>query len=169
MESSFHGVLLPLSAAQQELWLAQELVGENTGNNIAELITISGYLDEEQFARAVQHLFLEVDSLRVRFVRQGGDVFQWIDPSITLNYEVVDLSLDANARRAIQEWVSRDLRQAINLTSSKLHKTVLFKIASRKFAWYVRSHHAIMDGFGAMLLVRRVEDLYTALIEGRQP
>jgi nonribosomal peptide synthetase DhbF len=56
-----------------------------------------------------------------------------------------------------------DLAQPVDLLSGPLWKFALFKAAADRFFWYQRSHHIIMDGFGASLFARRVADVYTAL------
>jgi hypothetical protein len=48
---------LQLFAAQREPWLAQ-------GNDIAELFSIEGKLDEDLFRRALAHTFREVERMR---------------------------------------------------------------------------------------------------------
>jgi hypothetical protein len=48
---------LPFFAAQREAWLAQ-------GNNIAELFSIEGKLDEDLFRVALVHTFREVERMR---------------------------------------------------------------------------------------------------------
>jgi hypothetical protein len=48
---------LPFFAAQRELCWAQ-------GNNIAELFSIEGKLDEDLFRRALVHTFREVERMR---------------------------------------------------------------------------------------------------------
>jgi glyine---[glycyl-carrier protein] ligase len=114
---------LPLSAAQRELWLAQEFGTESQGNNVAELFSIEGKLDEDLFRRALEHTFREVESLQVQFLRRNGAILQQFDPSSVLNYAVIDLRSESSTRLAMLEWISEDLHQHVDLTVGKLHAT----------------------------------------------
>jgi hypothetical protein len=58
-------VWLPLSAVQQELWLAQELAANKESNCIAELFMIEGEVDEKNFIRFLHHVFREIETLSV--------------------------------------------------------------------------------------------------------
>ena len=37
------------------------------------------------------------------------------------------------------------------------------------YFWFCRIHHIALDGFGAMALIARVAEIYTALVEGTEP
>ncbi|MNC74554.1 Dimodular nonribosomal peptide synthase [compost metagenome] len=50
------------------------------------------------------------------------------------------------------------------MKSGPLFAEALFKLDDEHFCWYQRIHHIVIDGFGVSLLVRRVAELYTALI-----
>src|ERR1700733_6655165 len=160
---------LRLSAAQRDLWLAQELGAESQGNNIAELFYIEGKLDEGLFRGAAEHTFHEVEALQVRFLQQNETILQRLDPSSALNCTLIDLRGKSSPQLAILEWISRDLRQHMNLMVSRLYETALFRLSGTNYAWYVRAHHIFMDGYSGMLWARRVAEVYTALVDGKAP
>ena len=63
------GVALPLSAAQREIWLAEQRMGaENAVYKVDEYMEIAGAVDPVLFESALRHVVAEVDSLHVRFV-----------------------------------------------------------------------------------------------------
>src|ERR1700712_133403 len=161
---------LPLSAPQLGLWFAQELIGKVAANNIAELITINGLVDEGKFRDAVRVTILEAESLRVRIEQVGEEIFQRLDPDRDPQVATIDVSGDPDAVTTIKDWVSLDLGRSVNFDAGDpLYTFALFKVSSEKYIWYLRSHHVVCDGYSGMLVARRVAEIYTAVMAGWFP
>src|SRR5205823_63430 len=64
------------------------------------------------------------------------------------------------------EWMNSHLTQTTDLGRSPLWASILFQVAPDKFFWYLRCHHVISDGYGGGLFVRRVAELYSAIVAG---
>ena len=161
---------LPLSAPQLGLWFAQELIGKVAANNIAELITINGLVDEGKFRDAVRVTILEAESLRVRIEQVGEEIFQRLDPDRDPQVATIDVSGDPDAVTTIKDWVSLDLGRSVNFDAGDpLYTFALFKVSSEKYIWYLRSHHVVCDGYSGMLVARRVAEIYTAVMAGCFP
>jgi nonribosomal peptide synthetase DhbF len=169
MQKSSQGIRLPLSSAQRGIWLAQELLGNEASNNIAELITIHGPVDEEKLRSAVRQYLLEVESLRARVEQADGDIFQRIAPDADFYMGTIDVSGDPDPIVAIKAWVASDLGRGLSQPGGRLYETALFKISPQSYAWYLRTHHVTCDGYSGMLIARRVAELYTANTEGHSP
>src|SRR5262249_55035507 len=80
----------------------------------------------------------------------------------------IDISTEADARAAAEAWMKADLARPIDPTRGPLFAFALFKAAPDRFFWYARYHHIVMDGFAMGLVARRVADLYTRLVAGRE-
>lgn len=66
------GDVLPLTAAQREIWLAEQ--GSRTpipGYRVGECLEIHGPVDPELFEAALRRVVDEVDALHVTFVDDG--------------------------------------------------------------------------------------------------
>jgi hypothetical protein len=71
--SDCDGIVLPLSAAQREIWFAEQRLNmANRVYKIGEYTEIHGPVDPIVFETALRRVVGEVDSLHVRFV-EGND------------------------------------------------------------------------------------------------
>jgi amino acid adenylation domain-containing protein/FkbH-like protein len=163
------GTGLPLSAAQEGIWFAQQLDYGRLNNCVAEVVTINGPVDENKFRRAVDALVSEAESLRIRVEEEDGRLCQYVSQDVDTGLEIIDVGSDVHPQDRISAWIEHDLHQKVNFAEGPFHSTVLFKITPTSYAWYIRCHHIACDGYGGMLLVERVAEHYTALTEEREP
>ena len=161
---------LPLSAAQRGLWFAQRFGSPDSNFNLAESIEIHGAIDPALFVAALRQTADEADTVRVRLIeRKDEGPHQIIRRSFDGELPLIDVSGEPDPRAAAERWMMAELNQPVDLVSSPLWASALFKAAPDHFFWYHRSHHIIMDGFTGGLFARRVASVYSALAEGRQP
>ncbi|MCS7483565.1 amino acid adenylation domain-containing protein [Umezawaea endophytica] len=160
------GKRLPLSAAQTELWYAQQLDPGNPIWNIAEYYTIDGQLDTALFEKAIRHCVDETDCLRVRFEQQDGEVVQVVRPAVDWDLQVVDLvGAEAPYSEAF-DWMQADLTTAVGLDAPLLFGFALIKLSLTRVLFYQRAHHILWDGFSEALFTRRLAQVYTAMQDG---
>jgi NRPS condensation-like uncharacterized protein len=160
-------ITLSLTAAQEGIWFAQQLSGNQTNNVIAEVVAIDGPVDESKFRQAAEALALEVESLRIRIRAQAGEPYQYVSEHVQSGLEIVDLSDRSCPQDAMSTWIERDLEREVDFAEGPLYATVLFRITPASYAWYIRCHHMACDGYGGMLLVERMAEHYGALVEER--
>ncbi|BAU88347.1 cyclic nucleotide binding protein [Streptomyces laurentii] len=157
---------LPLTGAQAGVWFAQAVEPDSPIFRAAEYLEIHGALDTALFEQALRRMTAEADALHIRFEDTDDGPRQVIGSEPAWTLRTVDVSGEADPRRAAEEWMGRDLRRRIDLTGSPLFTYALFKAAEDRWFWYHAYHHILLDGVGAALLVRRVADVYTALAAG---
>ncbi|MFT2014273.1 amino acid adenylation domain-containing protein [Streptomyces sp. 796.1] len=75
----------------------------------------------------------------------------------------------ADPDAAALAWMRADLARPFDLASGPLFQHALFRVGDRRWLWYQRVHHLVMDGYGYSLLARRVAEVYTALAAGEEP
>ncbi|AVH55188.1 MULTISPECIES: non-ribosomal peptide synthetase [Streptomyces] len=161
--------VLPLTAAQSGMWYAQALDPLSPAQNTAEWLEIDGPLDPELFAAALRRVTTEADALRVR-VESGPDgPRQHVSATVELPLTVVDLRGRDGAERKAETWMRADLAKPCDLAAGPLFRHALFRVGARRWLWYQRIHHLVIDGFGYSLLVRRTAEVYTALVRGEEP
>ncbi|MBJ6762559.1 myxochelin non-ribosomal peptide synthetase MxcG [Myxococcaceae bacterium JPH2] len=158
---------LPLSAAQQGIWVGQQLDVRSPIYNAGECIEIRGPLDTEHFEVAIQQALGEAEALHARFSVLSGESRQHLLPRATIALRRVDLRGATDAWATARDWMHRDLGQTVDLGEGPLFGTALLQAAPERFFWFLRVHHIALDGFGFSLLTRRVADLYTARMTGR--
>lgn len=162
--SLLQDVRLPLSGAQSGIWFAQQLDPNNPNYNTGECMEIKGPINPVQFERAVRQAVMEADALHMTFEEDEEGPWQVMAPHSEWSFNYIDLSKHKNAREAMETWMQNDLNRPCDLKSGPLFTEALFKMEEEHFCWYQRIHHIVIDGYGVSLLVRRVAELYTALI-----
>ena len=159
--------LLPLSQGQTSIWLAQMLDLRDPAFNVGECVEICGAIDKDLFEQALRRLVKEADALRLRVLETDdgprqyyGDDDDWVMPFL-------DLSADGDPRAAAEAWMRLDMTRAFNLAEGPLFRFALLRVSADCYFWYAANHHIVNDGFGALILLRRVAELYSDLAGDR--
>jgi amino acid adenylation domain-containing protein/non-ribosomal peptide synthase protein (TIGR01720 family) len=105
--------------------------------------------------------------LRLRFGWKE-EVVQIIDAESTVDWRYVDLcDLSADeAAASIRRLRQADRIEPYNLGSGPLFRIYLVKQGPSRFSCIFSHHHSILDGWSNTLLVKRVHELYEALVAG---
>ncbi|GAA2820919.1 amino acid adenylation domain-containing protein [Saccharopolyspora taberi] len=167
---------LPLSAAQAGIWFAQQLDPANPIFNTAEYVEIDGPVDPALFEAAVRQVVAEADALRVRVTEDDAGPRQLVRPEADFPFEVVDAGDVATAvermRAELNGSAALDgsgLNGSAALDGSGLLAGALFRIEDDRWLWYQRIHHVAIDGYGFSIVIRRVAEVYSALVAGQRP
>lgn len=162
---------LSLTAAQIEFWdAAQQLNPPSATSYAAEYVEIHGAILPNLFEQALRQVIQESDTLQVRFVNDFEKPLQFIDyTSRTWKLPFFDLSEEQKSREIAVTWMEKSVSQALDLSKAPLFTFALFKITDDCFFWYQGYPHIMIDGFGMMLIAKRVAAVYTALVSGTEP
>ncbi|MCG1042710.1 amino acid adenylation domain-containing protein, partial [Mycetohabitans sp. B8] len=161
-------VTYPLSAAQTEIWLAQQLHPDSPVFNIAQYTVIEGAVEPALFEAAVRWVIGEADSLRLQFVVSDKGLRQSIS-SPEASVPLLDFSAQADPQAAAEAWMRTDYERPVDILRGPLFQYALLKVAPERFISYQRSHHIIMDGYGGALIAQRVAQVYSAMCAGIEP
>lgn len=154
---------LPLTAGQMDFWEEFLFHPDQPVSTVAHCLDLQGPLDEGALASAIRQTVAEADTLSLRFRETGdGRVQQQVDPARAPRLMLHDLrgadDPDAAARRIMQG----DMDAVLDLRRHPLSAQMLLRVGDRRWLWYSRGHHIILDGFGVALIEGRVATLYTA-------
>ncbi|GAA1797257.1 amino acid adenylation domain-containing protein [Actinomadura chokoriensis] len=156
---------VPLSAAQQSVWYAQQLAPE-TPIHIAQYIEIEGPLDHELFDRVARIGAHEVLAMNARLEERDGTVHQILDPDASVSIPLVDLSGEPDPDAAARAWMRERMAEPLPLDGGRLFGTALLRLAPDLHRWFIRAHHVIQDGYSGSLISRRAAEVYTSLANG---
>ncbi|HEV2864150.1 MAG TPA: amino acid adenylation domain-containing protein [Pyrinomonadaceae bacterium] len=158
-----------LSFAQQRLWFLNRLEPNNSAYNIPIALGLSGRLDEEALARALDEIVRRHEVLRASFAEEDGRPLQVISPSATLRLDVVDLSDVAagDARSAeVRRLTEEEARRPFDLERAPLMRATLVRLGDEDHVLLITMHHIISDGWSVGVFTREVAALYRAFAEG---
>ncbi|MFJ7910150.1 non-ribosomal peptide synthase/polyketide synthase [Kitasatospora sp. NPDC096204] len=161
------GDVLPLTAAQREIWLAEQRSRTPIpGYRVGECLEIHGPVDRELFETALRRVVDEVDALHVTFVDDGDGPCQVVRESWDWAPAHLDLSGEPDPRAAAVAWMERDLLRPLDLARDPLFGHALIEASPTEFLWYLNYHHVVLDAISSSMLRRRVGEVYSALAEG---
>ena len=160
-------VPVPLTPAQQGIWLGQAITGRPEIYNTAECLEIRGPLAIERFETALRLMVAECDALHQSFVCDEQGVSQQPVDASDWELTVLDISHSADPWGTVQQWADNDTARAKTIAQGELFTQALFCAGAEHFFWYQGIHHIAMDGYGFSLLARRLGEIYSALEQGQ--
>jgi enterobactin synthetase component F len=159
--------ILPLAQSQRGLWFGEKIGPKNAIYNVAEYCEILGAIQPDIFIAALNQITVEAETTRVEILDTEDGPRQIILDSYKGSFPYIDMSHAEDPRATAEAWMMHELSQAVDLACDPLWVCALFKISDNCFFWYQRSHHVVLDGFGAGIISRRCAEIYNALAEGR--
>ncbi|MGW1658030.1 amino acid adenylation domain-containing protein, partial [Streptomyces atratus] len=161
------GDSFPLTAAQREIWLAEQRTRTALdAYRIGEYLEVHGPVDAELVETALRRVVDEIDALHVTFVHDGQEPRQVVRAAWDWEPTRLDLSSEPDPRAAALAWMARDRMRPLDLTRDPLFSFALISLSPVHHLLYQNHHHLVMDGFGLSLVRRRVTRMYTALASG---
>ncbi|MFW0790777.1 amino acid adenylation domain-containing protein [Gordonia sp. CPCC 205333] len=155
---------LPLTAAQQSLWFAQQLIGA-VPLAIAHVIDLSGQVDTDIVVAASDQAGREfgITSARIVDTEDG--------PQISLSrrdfvIDEIDCRQEYQPIESARAWMDQACTRPMNLHSDALVQTSLLRVADDRWFLFSRAHHIVLDGYGALKLIQRTAELYRAAKRG---
>ncbi|MFF8812629.1 AMP-binding protein [Streptomyces pactum] len=161
------GSRLPLTAAQSGIWFAQHLDPSNLIYTLGEYTEIRGPVDADLFEAALRRLVREAECLRVRFTQEDDQLWQVVHDDLDWHMPRIDVSAEPDPWAAVEAWMTEEMNRPLDLATGPLFTFALITVAHDRVLWFYRCHHAVIDGYGSALLVRRAAELYSAAAAGR--
>jgi amino acid adenylation domain-containing protein len=165
--TSRHGDI-PLSFAQEQLWILDQLEPGNPAYNIAATLRSRGSFDPVALEQALRTVVRRHDILRTTFVAHAGKPIQLIAPTLSLAVPLVDLcGLPEDEREGrAQVLVRAEARKPFDLARGPLLRATLLRLADEEHLLLLTIHHIAADGWSTRVLVRELMETYVAFAAG---
>ncbi|MFJ9629578.1 amino acid adenylation domain-containing protein [Streptomyces sp. NPDC101175] len=157
----------PASFAQRRLWFLSQLPGANAAYNETVVHTLTGSLDPDLLARALDVLTDRHETLRTRLVAADGDVRQHIDPpggGFALTREDLTTVEDRDARVAARQL--DEAQRPFDLETGPLGRGRLLATGPERHVLLLTFHHSIYDGASMNVMLDELGRVYAALGAG---
>jgi amino acid adenylation domain-containing protein len=160
---------VPLSFAQERLWLLDRLEALGSTYNIAVAVRLQGRLDVAALERSFADLIRRHEVLRARFTAQDGGPVQVIEPAGPFGLEVEDLCNMARVERAAasRRRVGEIAAAPFDLERGPLLRVHLLALSVEEHVAVVVLHHIVADGWSLGILIRELGALYAAFVAGK--
>lgn len=152
---------LPLTAGQMDFWEEFLFHPDQPVSTVAHCLELDGPLDEPELIAAIRQVVADSDTLALRFRETGdGHVQQQVDPARAPRLALYDLRDAPDPDAAADGMMRQDMDAVLDLRHQPLSAQMLLRVEDRRWLWYSRGHHIILDGFGMALIEARVARLY---------
>ncbi|HEX9943047.1 MAG TPA: amino acid adenylation domain-containing protein, partial [Thermoanaerobaculia bacterium] len=160
---------VPLSFAQQRLWLLDQLEPGSPTYNIPMAALLTGRLRREALAAAFEQVVARHEVLRATFDLAGDEPVQRIAPPGPVALPWIDLaSLPGDRReREVRSLAREDALRPFDLRRGPLLRLALLWLAEEEHVLLLNLHHIIADGWSLGILFQEVAAFYSACLHGR--
>ena len=157
---------LPLSFAQQRLWVLDQIEPNNPLYNIPWATRLTGVLNVEALESALNGIVERHEILRTTYGSEGGRPFQVIVPELKLRLPVIDLSELPTAEREkeARRLAQKEASTPFDLAKDPMTRNLLLKMGDEDHILVLNTHHIASDGWSTGILLRELAALYEAAV-----
>lgn len=155
----------PLSYSQEMLYLECQLSQDALCYNVTESFHIVGELNLRALEWALTEVIRRHEVLRTRFVREGEEVVQRIDPPpAMLSIPVFDLTgcTAEEQRQRVPQWQIHSAKIPFALDKGPLLRATLLQCGLLDHWLALTVHHIVTDGWSQSVLRREIGALYAS-------
>ncbi|WP_235006684.1 non-ribosomal peptide synthetase [Calothrix rhizosoleniae] len=163
-----HSEQLPLSFAQERLWLLNQIEGSSATYNIPAAVRITGKLDVNALQESLSEIVRRHEILRTSFQTVNGKPIQVIYPEATITINMLDLQQLVGSERetVLQQQVQQETIIPFDLEVAPLIRCNLLQLDATEYVLLLTMHHIISDGWSMGVLIQEVYTLYPAFCAG---
>ncbi len=169
IERVSHQGELPLSYAQQRLWIIDQLEPNSALYNIPLAIRLTGRLNLPALRQAISDIIRRHEVLRTTFATSEGSPVQLISDTTETEFPLVDLShLPAEEREAqARRLANQEAQRSFDLSLGPLFRVQVLRLSQTEHILLCTMHHIVSDGWSMGVLIREVAALYEAYSQGQ--
>ena len=149
-----------LTAAQRSIWAAQQLRPE-VPYNFAVFLEIDHDVDVERLSVACESAAARFGTPCARLSINDGEPVFIVDRSFPKTLHCIDLRAERDPVAAARSSMNNEYRQSIDLFRDRLTNFALLRITDHLSYFYLRTHHVLLDGYGANNVIRHVAAVYS--------
>ena len=169
IEPRAQGVAVPMSFAQELLWLLEQANPGMHGYNVPRTARLRGPLSVAALERALTEITSRHEVLRSTFDSVDGELQQIIAAPRPVALQMFDLrTKPADTREEKAVALVRALsRRPFDLTKDSQLRSTLIRVADDDQVLLLESHHVASDAWSRNILLRELASLYDAYAAGR--
>ncbi|MCI0396601.1 MAG: amino acid adenylation domain-containing protein [Chloroflexi bacterium] len=159
---------VPLSFAQQRLWLLNQITPNNPAYQIPGAVQLLGPLNVQALQHCLEEIVRRHEALRTTFPTVEGNPVQRIHRDYYLELPVLDLAhLPAERREAAaREIAEAEAKRPFNLAEGPLLRMTLIRLGPDNHVLLMMMHHIICDGWSLVrVFVSEMAALYRAFAD----
>jgi amino acid adenylation domain-containing protein len=162
---------VPLSYAQQRLWLIEQLEPGNAAYNMSFGVRLEGVLEREAVQWSLNEIVRRHEALRTSFRMRDGNPVQEIAAQAQVGVEEVDLcgGTEAEREEQLRRVAEAEAVRPFDLGQGPLLRVKLVRIAEQEHVLLLSMHHIVGDGWSSGVMMREFMQLYEGWVKGERP
>ena len=154
-----------LSAGQMGMWFLQQMKPDSPVYNNPSAMRLEGKVNIEALNKAVSILTKEYETLRTGFRLDAGKPVQYIKERIDCKIREIDCIgyEESSIRQKMNELASK----TFYLEEDALFRVYLLMVTEEIQYILINIHHIISDGWSKGILLKKLSDIYGALVKGK--
>lgn len=152
---------LPLSFAQQRLWVLEQMMGPSATYNVPAAYQLEGPLNVALLERAILETIRRHEILRSHIEDRDGAAEQVVQPSLPWQLAIIEASL-------IERVIEPHLSHQFFLDKGPLFILNLVRITAQHHILLLNMHHIITDAWSVTLMINEVQQHYNAALRSEQ-
>jgi amino acid adenylation domain-containing protein len=161
----------PLSFAQQQMWVIDQMTPGNPAYNLPYGFHVRGPLDITALEQSFNEVIKRHEILRTTFAAADAEPVQLIHPELKLELNLTALDhLPVEEREnKLQDLASEEATKSFELQRLPLIRVSVFKLAEAEHVLIVNLHHIVGDGLSIGLLLNELDRFYRGFTAGDEP
>ncbi|GAB3902636.1 hypothetical protein GCM10028803_29660 [Larkinella knui] len=151
--------VVPLSFAQNRLWIIHQLHALNGAYHVPIILKIAGPLNVPVLRQSLEEIVRRHPILRTTFRHTDGLPFQQIAPP-----GPVPVQVDQKTG-SLAEWVQTEAYRPFDLETGPLLRIRVAHRGADSWVLLLVFHHIIYDGWSTRVLAKELSRAYTALVQ----
>src|SRR5262249_11334448 len=156
------GEHLPLSFAQQRLWLLAQM-GVSEAYHIFYGLRLKGQLNREALRRALDRIVARHEGFRTTFVSIEGEPAQCVSAAEESRFYLVEHE-QIGDQEELDRLVREEAATGFDLKSGPLIRGRLVRIGEEEHALLITMHHIVSDAWSMGVFLKELSALYGAFV-----
>ncbi len=148
---------LPLSFAQQRLWVQDQMESNNPMFNVPRALRLKGAMNIPALETALNGIIARHEILRTTYAsNRDGHPFQVIAPELKLPLPIIDLrDIPAALReKELRRVAQREVLTPFNLAKDPVTRNLLLQVDDNDHLLLMNTHHIASDGWSRRAISR---------------
>lgn len=160
---------LPLSFAQQRLWLTEQLQPNSCDYNEPVALHLAGFLNIAALEKSVNEIIRRHEILRTTFQVTEGQPVQVIAANYELRVSIINLKELPKTKSEEEACLlaRQEAQLPFDLTRLPLIRVTVLQISDRQNVLLITVHHIVWDGWSIGVLIQELNTLYQAFCAGK--
>jgi len=159
---------LPLSFAQQRLWIVDQLEPNSPLYNISRPLRLGGPVKLDALQNSLNKIVARHEALRTTFRMSGGHAEQVIGPVVPVAVETEDLEAIGETEReaVLLRRATEESLRPFDLAKGPLLRVKLFRLRKEDHLLLLTMHHIVSDAWSAAVFYQEFTALYNSFVSG---